>query len=312
MRLFNVEFTVRRPEEKPKEANPIFRSFEELEFADKPSTTLRMGSSILIHFALFGSVLFYIYNHILALPALPDDPIAWVSTELHPASMKIPGPTRGGGGGGGGKHEPKPVSKGDVPPVVKQQTLPPSVAKPDIRDTMKLPVPENVQAPIDFPKHIPGAFGDIFAAQAPPSNGPGIGGGIGSGSGTGAGSGRGSGIGPGEGGGYGGGRGGGVGNGEGPYIGGTGGVTDPVVLRSPTPHYTDEAIKAKIQGVVVLQAVIKRNGTVDQPRILRGLGYGLDQEAIRCVVNEWRFKPGTLNGRPVDILATIEITFNLR
>jgi TonB family protein len=177
---------------------------------------------------------------------------------------------------------------------------------------LTLSVQRNIEAPMQFPKHMIGPLGDIAAPPAPPSSGSGSGAGIGTGSGTGIGSGRGSGVGPGSGGGFGGGSGGGVGSGEGPYIGGTGGVIEPSLIRQTLPHYTDEAIKAKVQGLVVLQAIIRKNGTVDQPKILRSLGYGLDQEAIRVVVNEWRFRAGSLNGRPVDVYATIEISFTLR
>ncbi|HEY3129177.1 MAG TPA: TonB family protein, partial [Acidobacteriota bacterium] len=101
---------------------------------------------------------------------------------------------------------------------------------------------------------------------------------------------------------------------KGPYFGGTGGVVEPVVIRQfqTLPHYTEEAIKARVQGSVVLQAIIRSNGSVDEPKIIRSLGHGLDQEAIRCVIKEWRFKPGSLNGLPVDVYTTITITFDLR
>ncbi len=290
---------------------PIFRTFQELEYSEKPSTKLRIGSSVFIHGTILAAIIAFYYFNIATLPSEDETPVLTMINLTHPPSMLLPGPTRGGGGGGGGKQEKKPVNKGDIPPAVKNQMVPPEVKKPDLKD-LKVELTQTIQAPIQFPKHMLGAYGDIFAPPAPPSNGPGGGGGVGSGSGAGIGSGRGPGVGPGSGGGFGGGNGGGVGNGEGPYVGGTGGVVDPVLIRQTLPHYTDEAIKAKIQGVVVIQAIIRRNGTVDQPRIIRSLGYGLDQEAIRCVVNEWRFRPGSLNGRPVDVYATIEITFTLR
>ena len=93
---------------------------------------------------------------------------------------------------------------------------------------------------------------------------------------------------------------------------GSPGLTDPVLIQGPRPHYTNDAIKAKAQGVVLLQAVITREGRVADVQVLRGLGYGLDAEAIRCVMNEWRFRPGMMAGRAVNVLATIEITFTLR
>ncbi len=93
---------------------------------------------------------------------------------------------------------------------------------------------------------------------------------------------------------------------------GTPGVTDPEILVQTVPSYTDDAIKAKVQGVVLLQAIIRKNGRVDSPVVLRGLGYGLEEKAIQEIVANWRFRPATLNGRPVDLQATIEVTFNLR
>ena len=289
----------------------VFQTFYAFEYAAKPNTALRIGSSVFIHAAFLGLIILVSYWQLKVLvPEEQEDRILTMARTYMP-SMNIPGPVRGGGGGGGGKREKTPASKGDIPPAMKVQTAPPEVAKPDLTK-LKLALPQNVQSPIQFPKHMLGAYGDIAAPPAPPSSGGGAGGGIGSGAGPGVGPGRGPGIGPGEGGGFGGGRGGGVGSGEGPYVGGTAGVSNPMLIRQTTPHYTDEAIKAKVQGIVVLQAIIRKDGSVDQPRVVRSLGYGLDEEAIRTVVNEWKFRPGSLNGRPVDVFATIEISFNLR
>jgi len=89
-------------------------------------------------------------------------------------------------------------------------------------------------------------------------------------------------------------------------------VTMPQLLHQTTPSYTEEAIEAKVQGIIILQAVIRKDGTVGNFKILRGLGYGLDERAIEEVSNNWRFRPGTREGKPVDVLATIEVQFNLR
>ncbi len=103
----------------------------------------------------------------------------------------------------------------------------------------------------------------------------------------------------------------GTGDGGGPFKVG-GGVTNPVVLVKTLPKYTDDAIAAKVQGVVLLQAVIRKDGSVDSFQVIRGLGFGLEESAIREIATNWRFKPGTLNGQNVDVLATIEVAFNLR
>ena len=90
------------------------------------------------------------------------------------------------------------------------------------------------------------------------------------------------------------------------------GVTMPQILHQTTPSYTKDAIEAKVQGKVHLQAVIRKNGRVDSFKVLSGLGYGLEEKAIQEISTQWRFRPGTLHGRPVDVMATIEVQFNLR
>ena len=90
------------------------------------------------------------------------------------------------------------------------------------------------------------------------------------------------------------------------------GVTMPQILHQTTPSYTKDAIEAKVQGKVHLQAVIRKNGRVDSFKVLSGLGYGLEEKAIQEISSRWRFRPGTLNGRPVDVLSTFEVQFNLR
>ena len=90
------------------------------------------------------------------------------------------------------------------------------------------------------------------------------------------------------------------------------GVTLPQILQQTAPSYTDDAIDAKVEGSVFLQAVIRKNGRVDSFKVLSGLGYGLEEKAIQEISSRWRFRPGTLHGRPVDVLATIEVQFNLR
>ena len=86
----------------------------------------------------------------------------------------------------------------------------------------------------------------------------------------------------------------------------------PQVLQQTTPTYTKDAINSKVQGKVVLQAVIRKNGRVDSFKVLIGLGYGLEEKAIQEITSNWRFWTGTLKGEPVDVLATIEVPFNLK
>ena len=61
------------------------------------------------------------------------------------------------------------------------------------------------------------------------------------------------------------------------------------------------------RGAVLIQAIIRKDGTVDNFKVLRGLGHGLDESAIKTIASKWRFRPGTLNGVPVDVQANIEV-----
>ncbi len=89
------------------------------------------------------------------------------------------------------------------------------------------------------------------------------------------------------------------------------GITNPVPLVQPKPSYTDEAKAAKIQGPVSLKAIIRKDGRVDSFWVLESPGYGLDEKAIEEIAENWRFRPGTLNGKPVDIHATIKVQFTI-
>jgi protein TonB len=124
--------------------------------------------------------------------------------------------------------------------------------------------------------------------------------------GQGEGSGSGPGLGPGEGPGRNGGHGG-----DAYQIGN--GVVGPRLIREVKPAYTAEAMRARIQGTVILEAVVLTDGAVGQVRIVRSLDgtFGLDNEALSAV-KEWRFAPGTRAGRTVPVLVTIELAFTLR
>jgi protein TonB len=84
----------------------------------------------------------------------------------------------------------------------------------------------------------------------------------------------------------------------------------PVVVRKTEPAYTEDARKAKVEGAVTLWAEIRTDGKPYAIRVTKGLGYGLDESAINCL-SEWRYRPGTANGIPVTVPATIEIFFSL-
>ena len=86
----------------------------------------------------------------------------------------------------------------------------------------------------------------------------------------------------------------------------------PVPVRSPNPEYTEEARDAFVGGDVVLQAIIRKDGTVRKIEIIEGLGYGLDESAVNTITNDWRFKPATSHCMPVEAAATLGISFKLK
>jgi TonB family protein len=88
-------------------------------------------------------------------------------------------------------------------------------------------------------------------------------------------------------------------------------VTRPVKVHSPAPVYTEIARRARVQGLVVIQAVIDRDGNVVSAEVLRGLPMGLDQAALDAV-RQWRYEPATLRGRPVAVTFTLTVRFELQ
>ena len=91
-----------------------------------------------------------------------------------------------------------------------------------------------------------------------------------------------------------------------------GAVIAPTVMFRAEPRYTEEARLAHLNGTVVLQAVVKSDGTVDVIRVVRGLPYGLTDSAIDAL-KQWKFRPGkNKGGQNVDVALNIEINFNLR
>jgi TonB family protein len=99
-------------------------------------------------------------------------------------------------------------------------------------------------------------------------------------------------------------------NDSGVYVVGPG-IEEPMALFQPLPAYTPEARAARVEGIVFVQVVIRKDGTVDSFKVLRGLGYGLDESVINTISKKWRFRPGTLNGEPVDVQANIAVSFKL-
>jgi TonB family protein len=225
--------------------------------------------------------------------AIADSGIVDISPYIPQASDKPVG-----GGGGGGDRDKLEASKGAVPKLAKDQITPPMVVVRN--DNPKLVVPPSVVVPPEIKLPQVGALGDPMSGViGPASNGTGTGGGIGNGTGGGIGSGRGPGVGPGWGGGIGGGA----------YRVG-GGVSAPRGLYTPDPEYSEEARKAKYQGVVVLWVVVGPDGRPHDIRVQRSLGMGLDEKAMEAV-RQWKFEPARKDGQPVAVQINVEVNFRL-
>jgi protein TonB len=252
-----------------------------------------LGASILSHagFLLAFLLLLRVAPDSVTNAILPDNlskDIVW---------LVQPGP---GGGGGGGNKSPEPPKKAEAPG--KEKITVPVVKTPEPTPTPEVKEEPKVEAPVlDIPAKtmaadestVPSA--GVIDSNANTSS-------TGSGTGTGAGPGQGAGLGPGS----------DRGTGGGVFQVGNG-VISPVPIVSPKPAYTSDAMRAKIQGVVLLQCVVESDGSVNRCLVNRSLDrtFGLDQEAIRAA-QRWRFRPGTRLGEPVAVQVGIEMSFTLR
>jgi periplasmic protein TonB len=200
----------------------------------------------------------------------------------------------GSSGGGGGNFDKLPASHGNLPrPSLDPQLLQPNVMQP--KEMPRLPLEETIIVAPDIKIPQGGQIGDPTSKFTEwLSNGPGeqgIGpsccGGVGPSTGPHAGSGN-----------------------PGIYPAGRGGVTVPEVIYNPEPSFSDEARKARQQGMVQLLVVVGRDGHTHDIRVAQSLGMGLDEKAIEAV-SQWRFKPATLNGQPVATRILVEVDFHL-
>jgi periplasmic protein TonB len=193
-------------------------------------------------------------------------------------------------GGGGGQHDIAPVTQGHLPKFAQQQIVPPKAPPPE---APKLAIEPTIVMQKDL------KMADNTMPNLGMPNSPMKGFSLGNGSGTGLGSGDGSGLGPGSGGNTGGGV----------YRVG-GGVSQPKVLVSADPEFSEEARKAKFSGNVLVYFIVDENGTPTHVRVARGVGMGLDEKAVEAV-RLYKFKPGMKDGKPVKVEMAIEVNFQI-
>jgi len=92
------------------------------------------------------------------------------------------------------------------------------------------------------------------------------------------------------------------------------GVEPPVFTQKVKPKYPERAAKIKLQGYVILEAILRRDGRVEDVKVLRGLGkgkFGFEDEAI-AALKQWKFLPGRVNNKPADVRMTLKIDFILQ
>jgi periplasmic protein TonB len=252
-------------------------------FHNQPTGGARVLSGTIVH-VLAATAL------VLLARFIPDRFIEAVLPQRLPKELVFlvdPGP--GGGGGGGNKSpEPPPPAQLKGPDQITVPTLTPPEPLLESVNIERPPEPAAISAQ-------PMAAATQVAIGAPLGTGP-----------------SGNSRGPGD---------DGVGTQKGPNRPGTdgrpyqpgNGVLPPRVRLKVDPQYSVDAMRAKIQGMVVVSAVVLPDGSVTDVRVIRSLdrSFGLDLKAIEAA-RQWRFFPGTRQGEPVPVLVNIELEFNLR
>ena len=89
-----------------------------------------------------------------------------------------------------------------------------------------------------------------------------------------------------------------------------GDIREPRRVSAAAPVYPADAAAAGIEGIVIIQAMVGTDGGVKNAKILRSVP-GLDQAALDAV-QQWRFTPTLLNGRPVEIIMNVDVTFTAK
>ena len=87
-------------------------------------------------------------------------------------------------------------------------------------------------------------------------------------------------------------------------------IQAPALVRRVEPIYPDIAVSARIRGVVILEALVNKEGRVVDLKVLRGANRFLDEAAITAV-KQWQYRPLVLNGLPESFVLTVVLTFEL-
>jgi protein TonB len=252
-----------------------------IDFEAKPSTRRRWLSlpiAVGLHVAGLTAFAFASYWNVGSV----QDP----NVNIGPVTYFELPPPGGGGGGPKPKAQTQEIKKAAAPQPPTKPTQPTAATVPD-----KPPAPTSNDAVREVAQGL--ATGGPTTSDDP-----------GTGEGPG-GIGIGIGVGPGD------------GPAKGPGIGETEpihlsfGMTRPEVLYQVQPRYSEQARRAGVQGMVIVEAVIDEQGQVASVRLVRGLPMALDQAAMQAV-QQWRFKPALLNGHPVKVFYTLTVNFTIQ
>jgi len=205
-----------------------------------------------------------------------------------------------GGGGGGGSHDILQTPKGKLPKFEEKPIVPPMVIKndkPKLAMDPSIMMPKDIQLPNN---NLPNLGDPRTSVVGPASNGSGSGAGMGTGSGGGIGSGKGEWIRP-------------WGRRRlrwGAFTMWAAAFSAPQLVFAPDPEFSDEARRAKYQGVCVVSLIVDAQGNPQRVSVVRHLGMGLDEKAVEAV-RQYKFKPATLQGKPVPVEVNIEVNFRI-
>ncbi|HKF51624.1 MAG TPA: energy transducer TonB [Candidatus Acidoferrales bacterium] len=246
--------------------------------------------SLAIHVAVIVLIVLPLLPGLLAPPTQANNqPIQQINVSQYLPLLKM-GNKRAGGGGG--RANAAPATRGKLPTLSMHQLAPPE-AKP--LEHPKLMAQASVMVPnIHMPTPNLPNVGDPTTALMNDSMGNGSGSGMGGGNGSGVGSGSEYGV------------------GGGTPMAGENGYGSPECVYCPEPQYSDAAFKLKIQGEVVLDVVIGVDGRATHIHVVKGLGYGLDEEAVNWARDICRFKPAIgPNGQQAAVRMLMDVDFHL-
>lgn len=279
----------------PKKLPPLQTTSEPVDvpeiWSKNKQFTKVQGLSVAIHVVVIVLLILPLLPEFMSPPTQANNqPIQTIDLSPYLAKLKM-GNKRAGGGGG--RANLAPPTRGRLPEFSMHQLAPPEIKPPQqakLVTQASVMVPPNIHMPTP---NVP-TTGDPTAALLNDSLGNGSGSGIGSGNGSGIGSGSEYGV------------------GGGPPMAGENGYGQPACLYCPDPQYSDAGFKLKIQGEVVLDVVIGVDGRATSIHVVKGLGYGLDEEAVKSARDIWRFKPAVgPNGQPAAVRMLIDIVFHL-